>query len=58
MLNTKYTTYLGLLVAVVSVVADNAHMLPEDWGKAIALVGAVVAAVGKSLLHPPTPQGE
>jgi hypothetical protein len=52
-LNSKFTTWVGVLVTVAAVFADNAHLLPEDWRNVIVLASVLVAAIGRSLLPSP-----
>ena len=49
-INSKFTTWLGVTIAVCAVFAENAHLLPESWRNVVVLASVVVAAIGKSLM--------
>lgn len=55
-LDSKVTTWIGVLVTIAAVFADNSHLLPEEWRNIIVLVSVLVTAIGRSLL--PTPPVE
>lgn len=50
---SKLTSWIGVVIGIVGVFADNPNVLPEQYAHLLSLIGVAIAAIGRSLLPSP-----